>query len=140
MTISSPSSRSPRVTAPALALALAGLLGPCAAMADIAPAFLGTWKANWEGEKQTYYADVEISEAQSTWKTLQPKRSTNPCFALKAPMKVESSDAKRVRFTIQSSEAMRGCTDGRLTLRIDDANRVTANFNGRDVEIKPVAK
>ncbi len=132
-----------RTSASGLALALAGLLSHGAASAQsaqIPPAFIGTWKANWEVKDRAYEGNFVISESQSTWKTMVAKRSTDPCYGRVAPMKLDSAEANRVRFTVQFSEVIPGCKDFKLTLRTGADNKLTGNYAGVDIEAVATGK
>ena len=102
---------------PALAGALLMGTGGVASVhaQDAANPFIGKWKVEWQGEKKSQEADLEITASGGTWQTATSKRK-DPCIGREAPVEIKSVNAEMLKFTAKFSEALAGCKDANMTL------------------------
>ena len=94
------------------------------AFAQVAAPFVGTWKTHWQSDQKPYSAVMKVTETGGTWQTFT-KDKNNPCAGREVPMKVDSATPTEVKFTLQFSEAIPGCTNTTVKLNAAPDGTVT---------------
>ena len=114
-----------------LALTLATSL----AMAQAAKPFIGKWSVEWQTDKQTYGAELEITETGGSWQTATSSRS-NPCFGRKVPIQHDSATANSLDMTLKFSEIIPDCKNATVKLQLDDKGTVVGKRSGYELKLK----
>jgi len=115
---------------------LALLLGGSAALAQtVAKPFLGSWKVEWQTDRQTYQAVMEVTETGGSWQTATSSRS-NPCFGRKVPMQHDSVTADSLDMTLKFSDVIPDCKNATVKLKVDDKGVVTGRRGGYEMQMK----
>ena len=94
------------------------------ATAQITAPFLGSWKANWQTDRKTYDAVMNVTDKGGTWQTYTRDKN-NPCAGREVPMKIESSGPSEVQLLLQFSEVIPGCSNPTVTLKAAPDGTVT---------------
>ena len=113
------------------ALALASSL----ALADVAKPFLGKWSVEWQSERQTYVAVMEITETGGSWQTATSSRA-NPCFGRKVPIQHDNATENSLDMTLKFSEIIPDCRNATVKLKLDDKGVVTGKRSGFELQMK----
>jgi hypothetical protein len=99
---------------------LALTLGSSLAMAQsAAKPFVGTWKVEWQTDKQTYGALMEITVTGGSWQTATSSRA-NPCFGRKVPIQHDGATADSLDMTLKFSDVIPDCKNATVKLKLDD--------------------
>jgi hypothetical protein len=115
---------------------LALALGCSVAFAQsVAKPFLGTWKVEWQTDRQTYTAVMEVTESGGSWQTATSSRA-NPCFGRKVPMQHDSVTADSLDMTLKFSEIIPDCKNATVKLKVDDKGVVTGRRSGYEMLMK----
>jgi hypothetical protein len=115
-----------------LALTLASSLAMAQAAAK---PFIGTWKVEWQTDKQTYGAVMEITETGGTWQTATSSRA-NPCFGRKVPIQHDSATVDSLDMTLKFSEVIADCRNATVKLKLDDKGAVVGRRSGYELQMK----
>jgi hypothetical protein len=105
------------------------------AIAQAAKPFIGKWSVEWQTDKQTYGAEMEITETGGTWQTATSKRS-NPCFGRKVPIQHDSATANSLDMTLKFSEIIPDCKNASVKLQLDDKGAVVGKRSGYELQLK----
>ena len=105
------------------------------AWADVAKPFLGKWNVEWESDKQSYVAVMEITETGGSWQTATSRRN-NPCFGRKVPIQHDSATADRLEMTLKFSEIIPDCRNATVKLQVDDKGVVTGKRSNFELTLK----
>lgn len=105
------------------------------AQAQVAAPFLGTWNASWTTGAKQYDAKFTVTESGGAWQTATIDRG-NPCAGREIPMKVVSSTATEVHFTLQFSEVIAGCQNPRVELKLQPDGTVTGSRSKFELALK----
>jgi hypothetical protein len=114
-----------------LALTLATSL----AMAQAAKPFIGKWSVEWQTDRQTYGAEMEITETGGSWQTATSSRA-NPCFGRKVPIQHDSATANSLDMTLKFSEIIPDCKNATVKLQLDDKGAVVGKRSGYELKMK----
>ncbi|MBX3644159.1 MAG: hypothetical protein KF720_13955 [Rubrivivax sp.] len=114
-----------------LALAVACPL----ALADAAAPFIGKWNAQWQTDKQSYEAVMEITETGGTWKTATMSRN-NACFGRQVPIQHDRATSDSLDMTLKFSDVITGCNNATVKLRLDDKGNVIGTRSGYPLQLK----
>jgi hypothetical protein len=114
-----------------LALTLATSL----AVAQAAKPFIGKWSVEWQTDKQTYGAEMEITETGGSWQTATSSRA-NPCFGRKVPIQHDSATANSLDMTLKFSEIIPDCKNATVKLQLDDKGAVVGKRSGYELKLK----
>jgi hypothetical protein len=114
-----------------MAVALASPL----VLAQAGKPFIGKWNVEWQTDKQTYAAEMEITETGGTWQTATSSRS-NPCFGRKVPIQHDRATANSLDMTLKFSETIPDCKNATVKLQVDDKGAVVGKRSGYDLQLK----
>ena len=114
---------------------LALILATSLAMAQAAKPFIGKWSVEWQTDKQTYGAEMEITESGGSWQTATSSRS-NPCFGRKVPIQHDSATANSLDMTLKFSEIIPDCKNATVKLQLDDKGAVVGKRSGYELKLK----
>jgi hypothetical protein len=114
-----------------LALTLATSL----AVAQAAKPFIGKWSVEWQTDRQTYGAEMEITETGGSWQTATSSRA-NPCFGRKVPIQHDSATANSLDMTLKFSEIIPDCKNATVKLQLDDKGAVVGKRSGYELKMK----
>lgn len=103
--------------------------------ADVAKPFLGRWNVEWESDKQSYVAVMEITETGGSWQTATSRRN-NPCFGRKVPIQHDLASADRLEMTLKFSDVIPDCRNATVKLQVDDKGVVTGKRSNYDLTLK----
>ena len=109
--------------------------GPLVMAQTAAKPFIGNWKVEWQTDKQTYTADMEVGETGGSWKTATMSRN-NPCFGRKVPLKYNSATEDSLDITLMFSEVITGCNNASVKLKVDDKGVVSGKRSGYELQMK----
>jgi len=104
------------------------------AMAQVAKPFIGTWKTEWETDKQTYEAEMVVTETGGTWKT-QTSRRNNPCFGREVPLQHDAATERSLSMTLKFSDVITGCRNVSVKLDLDGAGAVIGKRSNYDLKL-----
>ena len=93
-----------------LAFAFTGL-----ANAQSSDKFDGNWTVTWEGKSAILEASLEIMQDKGKWQTLA-RQKNDPCVGKEVPIRVDERTENALRITLQFSEVIPGCKDGKVSL------------------------
>jgi hypothetical protein len=120
-------------------LALAGLalsLGCALSAAQTVPKpFLGTWNVEWQADRGSYTAVMEVTESGGSWQTATSSRA-NPCFGRKVPMQHDRVTADSLDITLKFSDIIPDCKNATVKLKLDGQGAVTGRRSGYDLQMK----
>jgi hypothetical protein len=118
---------------------LAGLalgLGGALAFAQSVPApFIGKWKVEWQTDRQTWAAEMEVTESGGSWQTATSNRS-NPCWGRKVPLQHDRVTADSLDLTLKFSDIIPDCKNATVKLKLDDKGGVTGRRSGIEMQMK----
>lgn len=115
---------------------LALALGAALALAQTVPKpFLGNWKVEWQTERQSYSAVMEVTETGGSWQTAATSRA-NPCWGRKVPMRHDSVTPCSLDITLMFSDVIADCKNATVKLRLDDQGNVSGKRSGFDLQMK----
>lgn len=103
--------------------------------AQVPAPFLGKWSAEWQTERQSYEAVMEIAETGGTWKTATMSRN-NPCFGRQVQIQHDKVTPDSLDMTLKFSELITGCTNATVKLRLDDKGQVVGTRSGFALKLK----
>ena len=103
--------------------------------ADVAKPFLGRWNVEWESDKQSYVAVMEITETGGSWQTATSSRA-NPCFGRKVPIQHDLARADRLEMTLKFSDVIPDCRNATVKLQVDDQGVVTGTRSNYELTLK----
>ncbi|QIL70458.1 hypothetical protein G7048_08895 [Diaphorobacter sp. HDW4B] len=98
---------------------------------DAANPFIGKWNVEWQGDKKSQEAELEITASGGTWKTATSKRK-DPCVGLAAPVEIASASAEKLEFIIKFSTALQGCKDSSTLSLVRDADGKVSGLRGEN--------
>ena len=116
-------------------IAVALACGTSVALAQAAKPFIGKWSVEWQTDKQTYGAEMEITETGGSWQTATSSRS-NPCFGRKVPIQHDSATANSLDMTLKFSEIIPDCKNATVKLQLDDKGTVVGKRSGYELKLK----
>ena len=118
---------------PALAGALLMGVGGVASVhaQDAANPFIGKWKVEWQGEKRSQEADLEITASGGQWQTMASRKG-DPCVGRAAPVEITSASAEKLEFIIKFSTALQGCKDSSTLSLAREADGKVSGMRGEN--------
>ena len=115
---------------------LALALGAALALAQTVPKpFLGNWKVEWQTERQSYSAVMEVTETGGSWQTATSNRN-NPCWGRKVPLQHDRVAADSLDLTLKFSDIIPDCKNATVKLKLDDKGVVTGRRSGIEMQMK----
>ena len=108
----------------AVALTALSLTHAAPALAQTPTALVGTWKVNWEASGRPVEATLVINDTGGSWRTYAHRRQ-NPCVGLEHPIEVTAQGDKEAVITMRGSQALQGCPDFKVTMKLSDSNNGT---------------
>lgn len=120
-----------RVIVCGLALATAASL---AGAQQVPAAFIGHWQAQWQTDRQSYSAELEVTDTGGSWQTATSSRA-NPCFGRKVPLRHDRVTPNSLDITLMFSDVIQGCKNATVKLQLDDQGKVTGQRSGYDLTL-----
>lgn len=109
--------------------AMAGL-----ASAQSADRFDGSWTVTWEGKAALLEAHLEIAQDKGRWQTLS-RQKNDPCVGKEVPIRVDERTDTSLKLTLQFSEVVPGCKDGRVSLAAAPDGTITGRRGGAELKL-----
>ena len=105
------------------------------ALADAAQPFVGKWKVQWQVDRASYTAQMELTATGGSWQTATSRRS-NPCFGRKVPLQHDLASADKLELTLKFSEVIADCKDARVRLQLNDQGEVVGTRSGYELKLE----
>lgn len=118
------------------ALALFGIAATISlqALAQVPAQFVGSWKATWQTDKKHYEATMSVTEQGGVWQTYVSNQN-NPCAGREVAMKLESATPAEVKFILQFSQIIPGCSNASVTLKAAPDGTITGTRSKFDLKL-----
>jgi hypothetical protein len=97
--------------------------------------FIGKWKVDWQTDRQTWSAEMEVTENGGSWQTATSNRS-NPCWGRKVPLQHDRVTADSLDLTLKFSDIIPDCKNATVKLKLDDKGVVSGRRSGYEMQMK----